>query len=88
MAVQPTRGLDVGAIEFVHQKLMDQRNKGKGVLLFSLELDEIMKLCDRIAVIYKGEIRAVLRNENLSKETVGEHMLGLDGKAEKVAEHG
>ncbi len=77
MAVQPTRGLDLGAIEFVHEALVAERNKNKGILLFSLELDEILQLSDRVAVIFKGEIVAVLDNKNLTKEILGQYMLGL-----------
>ena len=56
MAVQPTRGLDVGAIEYIHSQLVAERDKGKAVLLVSLELDEVMSLSDRILVMYEGEI--------------------------------
>ena len=56
VAVQPTRGLDVGAIENVHKELVKQRDAGKAVLLVSLELDEVMSLSDRILVMYEGEI--------------------------------
>jgi simple sugar transport system ATP-binding protein len=56
IAAQPTRGLDVGAIEFVHRRLVEQRDSGKAVLLVSLELDEILSLADRILVIYEGQI--------------------------------
>ena len=56
IAAQPTRGLDVGAIEFVHRRLVEQRDSGKAVLLVSLELDEILSLSDRILVIYEGQI--------------------------------
>jgi simple sugar transport system ATP-binding protein len=56
IAVQPTRGLDVGAIEYIHHQLVEQRDSGKGVLLVSLELDEVLNLSDRILVIYEGEI--------------------------------
>ena len=56
LAAQPTRGLDVGAIEFVHRQLLDTRDHGKAVLLVSLELDEILSLSDRILVMYEGEI--------------------------------
>jgi simple sugar transport system ATP-binding protein len=56
IAAQPTRGLDVGAIEFVHRRLVDERGEGRGVLLISLELDEILSLSDRILVIFEGEI--------------------------------
>lgn len=65
IAAQPTRGLDVGAIEFIHQYLVEMRNKGKAVLLISFELDEVMDLSDRIAVIYDGKIVG----ERLPKET-------------------
>jgi simple sugar transport system ATP-binding protein len=63
IAVQPTRGLDVGSIEFIHQNLINQRDAGVAVLLVSSELDEIMSLSDRIAVIYKGQILAVIENK-------------------------
>jgi simple sugar transport system ATP-binding protein len=56
LASQPTRGLDVGAIEFVHRRLVEQRDAGRGVLLVSLELDEILDLSDRIVVLYQGRI--------------------------------
>jgi simple sugar transport system ATP-binding protein len=56
IAAQPTRGLDVGAIEFVHRRLIEERDEGRGILLVSLELEEILSLSDRILVIYEGEI--------------------------------
>ena len=56
VAVQPTRGLDVGAIEYIHKQIVAERDKGKAVLLVSLELDEVMNLSDRILVMYEGEI--------------------------------
>jgi simple sugar transport system ATP-binding protein len=56
IAAQPTRGLDVGAIEYVHRRLVEQRDEGKAVLLVSLELEEILSLSDRILVIYEGRI--------------------------------
>ncbi len=77
MTVQPTRGLDMGAIEFVHNKLVEQRNAGRGVLFFSLELDEILQVSDRIAVIFGGRIIKILKNEGLSKTQVGNYMLGI-----------
>jgi len=76
IAVQPTRGLDVGAIEFVQNSLMKQRNKGKGVLLFSLELDEIFALSDRIAVMYRGQIVAIVNSNEVTREQLGLLMLG------------
>ncbi len=72
IAVQPTRGLDVGAIEFVHKSLIKQRDHGKAVLLISLELDEVMDVSDTIAVLYDGEIVETMENNN-----VDEHYLGL-----------
>ena len=56
IAAQPTRGLDVGAIEFVHRRMVEERDEGRGVLLVSLELEEILSLSDRILVMYEGEI--------------------------------
>ncbi len=76
LAVQPTRGLDVGAIEYIHNVLVEQRNAGKAVLLFSLELDEIMSLSDRIAVIYKGKIVGIVDARKTSREELGLMMLG------------
>jgi general nucleoside transport system ATP-binding protein len=75
IAAQPTRGLDVGAIEFVHQRLLQERDLGKAVLLVSLELDEIRSLSDRVLVIYEGEIVAELPPE-ASDEEFGVAMTG------------
>jgi len=76
VAAQPTRGIDVGAIEFVHERLMEERAKGKGLLLVSSELDEIMSLSDRIAVIYEGEFTAVFDANETTKEELGAYMTG------------
>ncbi|MBS3766403.1 ATP-binding cassette domain-containing protein, partial [Candidatus Bipolaricaulota bacterium] len=76
IAAQPTRGIDVGAIEFVHQRLMEERAKGKGLLLVSSELDEIMSLSDRIAVIYEGEFTAMFDSDETTKEELGIYMTG------------
>lgn len=76
IAVQPTRGLDVGAIEFIHGQLVEQRNSNRGVLLVSLELDEVMNVSDRILVIYEGEIVADLRPEEITVEELGLYMSG------------
>jgi general nucleoside transport system ATP-binding protein len=76
LAVQPTRGLDVGAMEYIHNVLVEQRNAGKAVLLFSLELDEIMSLSDRIAVIYKGKIVGIVNARKTNREELGLMMLG------------
>ncbi|WP_409292371.1 ABC transporter ATP-binding protein [Peribacillus sp. SCS-37] len=76
IAAQPTRGLDVGAIEFVHKRLIEQRDRGKGVLLISFELDEIMNVSDRIAVIYEGRIVAVVDPKQTSEQELGLLMAG------------
>lgn len=76
IAIQPTRGLDVGAIEFVHKAIVEQRNQGKAVLLISLELEEILKLSDRIAVIYNGKIVEVLDAGQADESRIGLLMAG------------
>jgi simple sugar transport system ATP-binding protein len=76
IAAQPTRGLDVGAIEFIHKKLVEQRDRGKAVLLFSLELDEIMSLSDRIAVIYEGQIVGIVKPDEVTEHELGLMMAG------------
>jgi general nucleoside transport system ATP-binding protein len=76
IASQPTRGLDVGAIEFVHKKLVELRDEGKAVLLVSLELDEIMALSDRIAVMYDGKIVGVLDAKDATEKKLGIMMAG------------
>lgn len=77
IAAQPTRGLDVGAIEFIHRRLVEQRNKGKGVLLVSLELDELFKLSDRLAVIHKGKIIGCVDPKEVTDEELGLLMAGI-----------
>lgn len=79
IAVNPTRGLDVGAIEFVHRYLVEQRNKNKAVLLVSFELDEIMSLSDRIEVIFDGKITGGMAGKDADENTLGLMMAG--GKA-------
>ena len=76
IAVQPTRGLDVGAIEYIHRQIVAQRNAGKGVLLVSLELDEVMALSDRILVMYEGEIVGQLDPKTATIEELGLYMAG------------
>ena len=82
IAAQPTRGLDVGAIEFVHRQLVAERDAGRGVLLVSLELDEILSLSDRILVIYEGRIAGEY-SPDVSEEELGIAMTG--GGREEVA---
>jgi len=76
IAVQPTRGLDVGAIEYIHGQLVAQRDAGKSVLLISLELDEVMNLSDRILVMYEGEIVGEFDPRKVSVEELGLYMAG------------
>ncbi len=76
LAVQPTRGLDVGATEYIHKQLMAQRDEGKAVLLISLELDEVMNVSDRILVIYEGEIVGELNPEEITVSELGLYMAG------------
>lgn len=76
VAVQPTRGLDVGAIEYIHKQLVAQRDAGKGVLLVSLELDEVMNVSDRILVMYEGEIVGEFDPKKVTVEELGLYMAG------------
>jgi ABC-type uncharacterized transport system ATPase subunit len=83
IAAQPTRGLDVGAIEFVHRRLVEERDAGRAILLASLELEEIRSLSDRVLVIYEGAIVAELPPES-SEEEFGIYMTG-GGRGDEVA---
>ena len=76
VAVQPTRGLDVGACEYIHKQLITERDKGRGVLLISLELDEVMDVSDRILVIYEGKIVADVRPKDVTYQDLGLYMSG------------
>lgn len=76
IAVQPVRGLDVGAIEYIHKQLVEQRDKEKAVLLVSFELDEVMTLSDRILVMYEGEIVADVKPEEVTVQELGLYMAG------------
>jgi len=80
IAVQPTRGLDVGAIEYIHKQIVAQRDEGKAVLLVSLELDEVMALSDRILVMYEGEIVGELDPKTTTVEEMGLYMAGAKRK--------
>ncbi len=80
IAVQPTRGLDVGAIEYIHKQIVAQRDAGKGVLLVSLELDEVLALSDRILVMYEGEIVGELDPKTTTVEEMGLYMAGAKRK--------
>ena len=76
IAVQPTRGLDVGAIEYIHKQIVAQRDAGKGVLLVSLELEEVMDVSDRILVMYEGEIVGELDPKTTTEDELGLYMAG------------
>lgn len=76
IAVQPTRGLDVGAIEYIHKQLLAQRDAGKSILLISFELDEVMNLSDRILVLYEGEIVADVLPGETTVNDIGLYMSG------------
>jgi general nucleoside transport system ATP-binding protein len=78
VASQPTRGLDVGSIEYIHSQILKRRDSGVAVLLVSTELDEILQLSDRIAVMYRGKIVAVVPAEDATKEFIGLLMAGVD----------
>src|SRR5205085_2292272 len=80
IAAQPTRGLDVGAIEYLHRRLVEERDKGRAILLVSLELEEIFSLSDRILVLYEGEIVGDHTGE-VSEEELGLEMLGGKDRA-------
>ena len=80
IAVQPTRGLDVGAIEYIHKQIIAQRDAGKAVLLVSLELDEVMNLSDRILVMYEGEIVGEFDPKTTDVQTLGLYMAGAKRK--------
>jgi len=81
IVAQPTRGLDVGAIEYIHKRLVAERDKGKAILLVSLELDEIMDVSDRIAVIYGGEIVGIVDSKETDENELGLMMSGSIRKA-------
>ena len=84
IAVQPTRGLDVGAIEYIHKQIVKQRDDGKAVLLVSLELDEVLSVSDRILVMYEGEIVGQLDPKTTTQEEMGLYMAGA--KRDEVTE--
>jgi len=81
VVAQPTRGLDVGAIEYIRRRIIEERGKGRAILLVSFELDEIMNLCDRIATISKGQIVAVNRQDEVNEYQIGMMMAGSRAEA-------
>lgn len=88
VAVQPTRGLDIGAIEYIHKQIVAQRDAGKAVLLVSLELDEVMDISDRILVMYEGEIVAELDPKKTTLEELGLYMAGAKRQKKFAASKG
>jgi ABC-type uncharacterized transport system ATPase subunit len=77
IAAQPTRGVDIGATEYIHQRLLEQRASGTAILLISEDLDEIRTLSDRIAVIYEGRIIGVVERNQATVEQIGLMMAGI-----------
>ncbi|MDR2021545.1 MAG: ABC transporter ATP-binding protein [Treponema sp.] len=85
IAVQPTRGLDVGSIEYIHRRIVEQRDKGKAVLLVSLDLDEVMQLSDRIVALYGGRLTGEVTAKDATESEISLMMAGLSGKHGKGA---
>ena len=85
IASQPTRGLDVGSIEYIHSRIIQKRDEGTAVLVVSSELDEILALSDRIAVMYKGKILDIVPAEGVTKEYLGLLMAGIKPAKAAVA---
>ena len=83
IASQPTRGVDIGSTQYIRTKIAELRDDGKGILLISAELDEIMAMSDRIVVIYEGEIVAQFKRGEANEYEIGEYMLG--SKHQEVA---
>ena len=77
LAAQPTRGLDIGATEYVREQLLEQRRQGVAIMLISEDLDEILALSDRIAVIYEGQIMDIVPREKATAEKLGLLMAGV-----------
>ena len=80
LACQPIRGLDIGAIQYLREILLELRAQGKGILLISAELTDIFGLSDRIGVLYKGELMALRKNEEFTTESIGLLMAGQRGE--------
>jgi ABC-type uncharacterized transport system ATPase subunit len=76
VASQPTRGVDVGSIEFIHRRLVEERDNGTGILLVSSELDEVLSLADRIGVVYRGRLVAIFEQKEADRDRIGLLMAG------------
>jgi simple sugar transport system ATP-binding protein len=79
---QPTRGLDVGAIEYIHHRIVEERDKGRAVVLVSYELDEILALCDRIAALSKGTVKGIVDRKDADERKIGKMMAGIAAEEE------
>jgi simple sugar transport system ATP-binding protein len=86
IVAQPTRGLDVGAIEYIRKRIIEERDKGRAILLVSFELDEIMNLCDKIATISKGSIVGVFNEGEVTEREIGIMMAGSKKSEDKSVE--
>ena len=87
VAAHPTRGLDIHASAFVHQQLLHARNRGKAILLVSSELEELLLMSDRIAVMYEGKIVGMVKPTETNKQELGALMLGLESEQTVPASH-
>jgi simple sugar transport system ATP-binding protein len=87
IVAQPTRGLDVGAIEYIHRRIIGERDKGRAVLLISFELDEILGLCDRVAALSKGQVAGILPAAEADERRIGAMMGGIH-ETDQEAVHG
>ena len=85
IVAQPTRGVDIGAMEYIHERLLDLRDEGKAVLLISADLDEVKNLSDRLAVIYDGQLVVEGKPEEFSDMELGLWMTGANGERRKEA---
>ena len=84
---QPTRGVDIGAIEFIHQKILEKRAGGAAVLLCSADLDEVLRLSDRVITIYEGKITGEFDRDHLDKSEIGYYMTGVREEAAHEEAH-
>ena len=80
LIAQPTRGVDIGAIEFIHEQIIKKRNEGCAILLLSAVLDEIFRLSDRIITLYEGHITGNFKNGEIDKKDIGYYMTGHRGQ--------
>jgi len=85
IASQPTRGLDVGSIEYIHSQLVQKRDQGAGVLLVSAELDEVLSLADRVIVMFDGRIMGIVPSATATKEEIGLLMAGVHVPTQEAA---